>query len=113
MSSPKERRWTRFCGNRALMTITKRKCLESVAYGSPNRVAMANLTIEPVGDRSRALTELKLMLNDEPRRYTLLAVVHHEDKAYVIRCECIWEHRQIWQQDFRNALATLKFGGKD
>lgn len=73
----------------------------------------AAITIEPVGDRSGALTELKLMLNDEPRRYTLLAVVHHEDKAYVIRCECIWEHRQIWQQDFRNALATLKFGGKD
>ncbi len=73
----------------------------------------AATTIEPVGDRSGALTELKLVLNDEPRRYTLLAVVHHEDKAYVIRCECIWEHRQIWQQDFRNALATLKFTGKD
>jgi hypothetical protein len=73
----------------------------------------AATTIEPVGDRSGAVTELKLMLNDEPRRYTLLAVVHHEDKAYVIRCECIWEHRQIWQQDFRNALATLKFDSKD
>ena len=27
------------------MTIRKRKCLESVAHGSPNRVAMANPTV--------------------------------------------------------------------
>ncbi|MCS7046194.1 MAG: hypothetical protein NZO58_07550 [Gemmataceae bacterium] len=69
-------------------------------------------TTETVGDRLGAVTELKLHLGDEPTRYTLLAVVHHEAKAHVIRCECQWEHRQIWHQEFRNALATLKFAPK-
>jgi hypothetical protein len=68
---------------------------------------------EAVGDHAGWLTELKLMFNDEPRRYSLLAVVHHDDQAFVIHCDCAWEHRQIWQQDFRNALSTLKFAKQD
>ncbi|MCI0681980.1 MAG: hypothetical protein L0Y71_07745 [Gemmataceae bacterium] len=64
---------------------------------------------EAVGDRAGWVTELKLMSNEEPKRYSLLAVVHHGDRAYVFHCDCAWEHRQIWQQDFRNALSTVKF----
>jgi hypothetical protein len=67
-------------------------------------------SIEPVADRTGGLVELRLMFGDEPKRYTLLAVVHHDDKAFVIRSDCAWEHRQIWQQDFRNVLGTLRFG---
>lgn len=68
---------------------------------------------EAVGDHAGWLTELKLTFNDEPKRYTLLAVIHHDDRAFVIQCDCAWEHRQIWQQDFRNALGTLKFATRD
>lgn len=68
---------------------------------------------ETVGDRLGQQVELKLLLGDEPKRFVLLAVVHHEDKAFVIYCDCAWENRQIWQQDFRNALATLKFAKKE
>ncbi len=68
---------------------------------------------EAVGDQPGRVAELKLLFNDEPKRYFLLAVVHHDEKAYVLRCDCAWEHRQIWHQDFRNALATLKFATKE
>lgn len=64
---------------------------------------------QAVGNRPGQIVELKLALKDEPKRYAILAAVHHEDKAYVVLCDCAWEHRQIWQQDFRNAMATLKF----
>ena len=67
----------------------------------------------PIGNLRGWQAELKLLFNDEPRRYSLLSVVHYDDKAFDILCYCAWEHRQIWQQDFRSALATLKLTRKE
>ena len=95
--------------------LEKRKQEENVKYkylAAQDGAAEAG-AVEPVGDQQGALVELKLLFGDEPRRYTLLAVVHHEGKAYVVRCDCAWEHRQIWQQDFRTALGTMKIARKE
>lgn len=62
-----------------------------------------------VGDRPGVIQESKLTLGDEARRYYMLAVVHHGDKAFIARGDCVWEHRQIWRQDFLNALANWRF----
>lgn len=68
-------------------------------------------TIENLGNRRGRLIDLKLLFNDEakPLRYHLLAVVNEPDQAYGIFCDCTWESRQIWRQDFLDVIATLDF----
>jgi hypothetical protein len=89
--------------------IEKRKQEENMKYKLALAEEGADIQSEQVGDRPGRLLELKLQLADEPKRYYLLAVVHHGDKAFVARCDCVWEHRQIWRQDFRSALGTMRF----
>jgi hypothetical protein len=95
--------------------LEKRKQEENAKYKYVAAEDAASLGggAQPIGDHPGYQTELKLLFNDEPRRYALLSVVHHDDKAYVILCDCAWENRQIWQQDFRNALATMKWTRKE
>jgi hypothetical protein len=62
-----------------------------------------------VGNRPGRIIELKRLFNDEPKRYFMLAVVNDPTAAYGILCECSWEHRQIWRQDFLDILGSSKF----
>ena len=64
-------------------------------------------TLENVGNRRGRLIDLKLQFNDEAKRYYLLAVINEPDIAYAIVCECTWESRQIWRQDFLDMLRNL------
>ena len=72
---------------------------------------------EAVGDRQGRMVELKVAFVDEPKRYLVLAAVHHDDKAYIIRCDCAGEPPdlaagfsersgdvEVWQQRMRPRL---------
>ena len=50
---------------------------------------------------------MKRVFNDEPKRYFLLAVINDPGIAYVVLCECTWESRQIWRQEFLDLLRSL------
>jgi hypothetical protein len=54
---------------------------------------------------SHRVLELKLSLGDEPKRYVLLAVT--AGQPYLIQCDCTWESRQIWRQDFLELLRSM------
>jgi len=62
-----------------------------------------------VGNRRGRIADLKTMIDQEAKRYYLLAVVNDADQTYVVRCECTWESRQIWRQDFLEILRSLTF----
>jgi hypothetical protein len=64
---------------------------------------------EDVGDRRGRIIDLKLLFNDEAKRYFLLAVVNEPASAYGIVCDCTWESRQLWRADFIDILRTAKF----
>jgi hypothetical protein len=90
--------------------VEKRKQEENPKYKLIAAEAGAEAgALTQVGDRQGCVLELKLILGDETRRYYLLAVVHHGERAFAARGDCVWEHRQIWRQDFLNALASWEF----
>ncbi len=68
-------------------------------------------TVENIGNRRGRLIDLKRLFNDEPKplRYHLLAVVNEPDIGYAIYCDCTWESRQIWRQEFLDILAKMEF----
>ncbi|MFO0864465.1 MAG: hypothetical protein U0744_07420 [Gemmataceae bacterium] len=69
-------------------------------------------SVEDVGDRRGMMTELKLINKEDPKRYYLLAVVMDSERAYVIRMDSTWESRQIWRQDFKDILRTIRITAK-
>ncbi len=60
-----------------------------------------------IGNRRGRIVDLKLLIDGEPKRYYLLAVVNEPDICYAILSECSWESRQIWRQDFLDVLRTF------
>jgi len=62
-----------------------------------------------VGNRRGRIADLKLQFNEEPKRYYLLAIVNEPDNVYATLCECSWESRQIWRQEFLEVLGAMKF----
>jgi hypothetical protein len=67
-----------------------------------------NGSLETIGEKRGHRVDLKLQFNDEPKTYYLLAVINDPDICYAILCECSWESRQIWRQDFLDVLASLR-----
>lgn len=61
-----------------------------------------------IGNRRGRVVDLKLLIDGEPKRYYLLAVVNEPDICYAILSECSWESRQIWRQDFLDVLRTFR-----
>jgi hypothetical protein len=62
---------------------------------------------EEVGNRKGRIVDLKLVFNAEAKRYYLMAVLTESEQTFVILCECAWESRQIWRQDFLEVLRSL------
>jgi hypothetical protein len=62
-----------------------------------------------VGNRPGRIAEGKLLRGDTPIRFWIVAVVNEADKVYVIRCDCNWENRQIWREDFLQLLRNVTF----
>jgi hypothetical protein len=62
-----------------------------------------------VGNRPGRIAEFKLLRGEAAARFWLMAVVNDEDKVYVIRCDCNWENRQIWREDFQELLRSVRF----
>jgi hypothetical protein len=61
-----------------------------------------------LGSRPGRMADLCLKINEDPKRYILLGVVNEPETCYVFRCECPWESRQIWRQDFLELLRSLR-----
>lgn len=66
-----------------------------------------------VGNRPGRVAELKIALGEEPKRYLLLAVINEPTQCIALRCECTWESRQIWRQEFLDLLTTVKVRKKE
>ncbi len=62
-----------------------------------------------VGNRPGRIAEGKLLRGETPIRFWIVAVVNEADKVYVIRCDCNWENRQIWREDFLQLLRNVTF----
>lgn len=65
-----------------------------------------------VGNKLGRLAELRLSTNEGPKRYLMLAVVHHPERIYAVMCESIWDYHQIWRSDFLDLLATVEIDEK-
>ncbi len=61
-----------------------------------------------IGNRRGKIVEFRVVGDDKPKRYVMMAIIVEDERLLVVRCECIWEHRQIWRQDFLDLLQTLK-----
>ena len=64
--------------------------------------------VTDVGNRRGRMIDLKLQENEKPIRYYLVAVINESDGGYAILCECAWDSRQIWRQDFLDILRSLR-----
>jgi hypothetical protein len=79
--------------------------LESAADGG----AVAELGVAtPVGSLPGRIAEYKLTRSEAPVRFWVVAVVNVRDKVYAIRCDCAWQSRQIWREDFRELLQSVR-----
>src|SRR5262249_55437159 len=65
-----------------------------------------------IGARPGRILELRLLLGNEPKRYVLLAVADGGEQHFAILCDCTWESRQIWRQDFLDLLRTFQLKKK-
>ncbi|MBI2806758.1 MAG: hypothetical protein HYX68_17400 [Planctomycetes bacterium] len=63
-----------------------------------------------IGNRPGRILDLKLTSPDQtkPMRYYLLGAVNEPDVCYGILCECNWDARQIWRQDFLDLIASFR-----
>ena len=71
-----------------------------------------NYQTEPITEKGEELLELRLLLGNEPKRYVLLAVADGGAQHFAILCDCTWESRQIWRQDFLDLLRTFQLKKK-
>jgi hypothetical protein len=62
-----------------------------------------------VGNQPGRIAEFKLLRGEAAARFWIVAVVNDTDKVYVIRCDCNWENRQIWREDFQELLRSVRF----
>ena len=65
-------------------------------------------TLSKFGNRHGRLVELRLQDKDQPLRYLMLAVIAEPDRTIAVVCECSWDNRLIWREDFRDLLSTLQ-----
>ena len=65
-----------------------------------------------IGERPGRILDLRLQLGNEPKRYVLLAVADGGEQHFAILCDCTWESRQIWRQDFLDLMRTFQLKKK-
>ena len=59
-------------------------------------------------DRMNRMYRRQRHIYDGTRRYYLLAVLNEPDACYGILCECAWDSRAIWRQEFLDVLKTFR-----
>ena len=89
--------------------LEDRKREESQEYKVEFSGAVSASASDSVGNRPGRIVEGKLLRGETPIRFWIVAVVLEADKLYVIRCDCHWDHRQIWREEFLQALQGMKF----
>jgi hypothetical protein len=66
------------------------------------------ITSAKVGHFAGRLSKLELRLSADTSRYVVLGVVERGDKVLALCCECPWDRRDYWEQEFRDLLATVR-----
>lgn len=61
-----------------------------------------------LGSWSGQIDRLQVSLNPGNDRYVLLAVRNVRGGTLVVQCECRWERKEYWEQEFKEVLATLR-----
>ena len=51
---------------------------------------------------------LRLELGPDNVEYGVLAVVHQPEGLVVIFCQCKWDRRAYWEQEFKTLLDTVR-----
>jgi hypothetical protein len=65
-------------------------------------------TTAKFANRQGRIVELRVQDKERPLRYLMLAVIVEPERTIAVVCECSWESRLIWREDFRELLATLR-----
>jgi hypothetical protein len=61
-----------------------------------------------LGELPGHLSELEITRDGEPWRYAVVGVAHGPGGVLVVACECRWERRDFWKQEFRVLLESLR-----
>ena len=61
---------------------------------------------EEFANKKGRILELKISIGDEPKRYVLLALA--AGQPFLVQCDCTWDSRQIWRQDFLELVRSLR-----
>src|SRR5205085_1611629 len=61
-----------------------------------------------VGNCPGRIAEYKVTRGETPVRFWIVAVISARDKVYAIRCDCSWQSRQIWREDFQEILRSVR-----
>ena len=65
--------------------------------------------VDTFGNMRGRFIELRVQIRDKPSHYVLLAVIpQRTNKTIAISCECSWDNRLIWRQEFLDLLKTLR-----
>jgi hypothetical protein len=66
-----------------------------------------------VGEFPGRLSELQVTKDGQPWRYALLGVVNGPAGVFAVFCECRWERRDFWKQEFRVLLESVRPSAKE
>jgi hypothetical protein len=61
-----------------------------------------------VGAFTGRLSKFELKLGPENSRYVVLGVVHRPGEVLAVYCDCPWDRRDFWEQEFKALLETVR-----
>jgi hypothetical protein len=70
------------------------------------------LTSSKVGSLRGRVSKLRLQLDADTERYGVLAVANQPDGVLAVFCDCRWDRRAYWDQEFEALLGTVRLKGK-
>lgn len=65
-----------------------------------------------VGDVQGRIMKFHIRDTDKVERYLVLAIVHRKENLLVLHCECKFDRRTAWEDNFTQLLASFRLKGK-
>jgi len=65
-----------------------------------------------VGNVAGHISRLHIFNSDTRQRYVVLGVAPDKEHIIVIKCECDWKRRSLWERDFEELIATFRLSKK-
>jgi hypothetical protein len=66
-----------------------------------------------VGDFPGQVDHLNVQLSSDSERYYLVAVTRRAEGVLAIVCDCKWDRRDYWEQEFKEVVATIRESAKE